>query len=176
MFSLVWGLLASAAAPPPMQAAHQPRDLHRPRPASSLWCRCSWAGVSVGFLCGIALLFSRRSPLNGSTMPACSTLRTCITVLAGAVPDVPTARGEASAPTRPALRRPPPEPLSAEAHRGTLREATAWAAAEVPLFECSDEDITTTYYYPGRWRGCNPKCRRSSTAQNHSLNHGGLHF
>ena len=33
--------------------------------------------------------------------------------------------------------------LSAEAHRGVLREATAWAAVEVPLFECSDVDITT---------------------------------
>ena len=151
MLSLLSGLLASAAAP----AALQPRDLHLPRPARNLWCRCSWAGVGVGLLCGIALLFSW--PLDGPTwlastaaVPACATLRTCMAALAGAAPVVPTARGKATAPTRPALRRPPPEPLSAEAHRSTLREATAWATAEVPLFECSDADITTTYYY--RWR------------------------
>ena len=156
MFSLLSGLLASAAAPPPTQAALQPRDLHRPRPASSLPCRCSWAGVGVGLLCGIALLFSRRSPLDGppawlastAAVPACVTLRTCMAALAGAATVVQTARGQATAPTQPAMRRPPPAPLSAEAHRGTLREATAWAAAEVPLFECSDADITTTYDYP----------------------------
>ena len=160
MFSLLSGLLASAVAPP-----LQPRDLHRPRPASS--CRCSLIGLgAVGLLCGIALLLSGRSPLDGppgwlaptATVPACATLRACMAALAGAPPAergvaAPTElgdRGQAVAPSRPAARRPPAEALSAEAHRGVLREATAWAAAEVPLFECSDADITTAYYY--RWR------------------------
>ena len=168
MFSLLSGLLASAVAPP-----LQPRDLHRPRPASS--CHCSLLGLgAVGLLCGIALLLSGRSPLDGppgslaptATVPACATLRACMAALAGAAPAkrggaapgkqggaAPTERGDrgqAVAPSRPAARRPPAEALSAEAHRGVLREATAWAAAEVPLFECSDADITTAYYY--RWR------------------------
>ena len=182
MFSLLSGLLASAVAPP-----LQPRDLHRPRPASS--CRCSLIGLgAVGLLCAIALLLSGRSPLDGppgwlaptATVPACATLRACMAALAGAAPGerggaapgepggaaerggaapgerggaVPTELGDggqAAAPSRPAARRPPAEALSAEAHRGVLREATAWAAAAVPLFECSDADITTAYYY--RWR------------------------
>jgi len=168
MFSLLSGLLASAVAPP-----LQPRDLHRPRPASS--CRCSLIGLgAVGLLCAIALLLSGRSPLDGppgwlaptATVPACATLRACMAALAGAAPAerggaapgergsaAPTELGDggqAAAPSRPAARRPPAEALSAEAHRGVLREATAWAAAEVPLFECSDADITTAYYY--RWR------------------------
>ena len=168
MFSLLSGLLASAVAPP-----LQPRDLHRPRPASS--CRCSLIGLgAVGLLCAIALLLSGRSPLDGppgwlaptATVPACATLRACMAALAGAAPAerggaapgergsaAPTELGDggqAAAPSRPAARRPPAEALSAEAHRGVLREATAWAAAEVPLFECSDADIATAYYY--RWR------------------------
>ena len=152
MYSLLSGLLASAAAPPPMQAALQPRDLHRPRPASSLSCRCSWVGIGVGLFCGLVLLLSRRSPLDGppttrlastAAVPTCVTLRTCMAALAGAAPSVPAARGGH-------VLQPPPEPLSADSHRDTLREATAWAASEVPLFECSDADITTTYYY--RWR------------------------
>ena len=138
-------------------------------------CRCSLIGLgAVGLLCGIALLLSGRSPLDGppgwlaptATVPACATLRACMAALAGAAPAerggaapgergsaAPTELGDggqAAAPSRPAARRPPAEALSAEAHRGVLREATAWAAAEVPLFKCSDADITTAYYY--RWR------------------------
>ena len=88
MFSLLSGLLASAVAPP-----LQPRDLHRPRPASS--CRCSLIGLgAVGLLCAIALLLSGRSPLDGppgwlaptATVPACATLRACMAALAGAAP------------------------------------------------------------------------------------------
>ena len=151
MFSLLSGLLASAVAPP-----LQPRDLHRPRPASS--CRCSLLGLgAVGLLCGIALLLSGRSPLDGppgwlaptATVPACATLRACMAALAGAAPAkrggaapgerggaAPTELGDggqAVAPNLSAARRPPAEALSAEAHRGVLREATAWATAEVPL-------------------------------------------
>ena len=49
-------------------------------------------------------------------------------------------------------RAPPRSPprLVAAAYNSTLLEAASWAATTIPLFECSDEDITRTYYY--RWR------------------------
>ena len=73
--------------------------------------------------------------------------------------------GDPPPPAETPAHQPPPEPLSVDSHRGVLREATAWARGDAqskvsrpghlndetfPLFECSDADITTAYYY--RWR------------------------
>lgn len=48
-----------------------------------------------------------------------------------------------------AVATPAPEPQW-QAHAEFLGDAFNWVASHAPWFECSDEDITTTYYY--RWR------------------------
>ena len=120
----------------------QPRDLHRPRPSSSSWW---WPAFGLGG--GVALFLLRRSPDHATTVLDASA---AAAGLVGVPPGIVAQTDQEPAPDGPLTPEPPPPELSVEAHRGVLREATAWAAEAIPLFECSDPDITTAYYY--RWR------------------------
>ena len=144
---IVTGILLLSFSP---TGAHQPRDLHRPR---SFGCLQYLGGCVLGSVVGLLLFRPHQAPVvvhevrrafshrHSSAEPRPPTPTTGSTSM-HAVP------GEASGLSDSSV--PPPPAVTADAYSDRLRDATSWAAGAVPLFECSDPDVTAAYYY--RWR------------------------
>ena len=64
----------------------------------------------------------------------------------------PEAAARSAASTQPALapRLGPPPTIDPARWKHVLNESLPWAQTSVPAFECSDDDVTLTYWY--RWR------------------------
>ena len=145
---VVTGILLLSISP---TGAQQPRDLHRPR---SFGCLQYLGSCLLGGVVGLLLFRPHQAPVVvHEVRRAFSEHRH-----SSAEPRPPTpttmhaVQGEASGLSDSSV--PPPPAVTADAYSDMLRDATSWAAEAVPLFECSDPDVTAASSPPHGGEAC----------------------